>query len=509
MENMETVPTSMTTYDEMFAWFGQSPLTEIESRIKEMTNESERCAYALMLGIHVNNPDIVRYYSQLVDINDLLQPAGNITSLLQYAMKCRKLSNDNNVNFKKNNFHCFFQIEMERPKNQIVNVLLDEGISISGDDYLIASYYGIEEIVSDYLYRGENICYKSDRRIEEYNIFIDDNALIIATESNQHKIVQLLLSNKTSIVSDYNLANIALCNACGSRNSEIVKLLISDSRHEDYINYKDEKGYTALIYAASCTDNNRVVELLVRKYSCDINIATNDGLTALICIMSHKKPDEAMAERIRILKIMIRRNVQISGIEFLLACAKGYECIVDAYIARGGNPHIMVQSVPTYDEWPYALSIRNNTCALWNACNMSQNICVIRSLLSSGSYGMKQIGDLDMLEDWDFYGNRSYYMHTSAYPYYEDVYNPWIKEIERLKIQFIDRIWDRRKYFLIFLLRNNHLDPAVTQRVMGKLSKKARKHLNKIPITYNKCTAMTKVYQMQHLVFIRDIMSFL
>lgn len=494
---MESDSTPMPSYDEIFTSLNND-FAAFKSRLDGGTNESERSVYSLLFGIWANTPDIVRHFYELVNVNDFIQPVGNITSVLQFAMKCSRLVNGNYINDKSPYF------EMNRRMNQIVDVLLDEGISISGDDYLIACYYGIEEIVSDYLYRGENIHYKSDRRREEYNIYKNDGALVISAENNQHQIVKLILSNKTDAMRDSDHGSLALFTACGNNNYEIVKLLISDSRHEDYINYKDEKGYTALIHAASCVDNNRVVELLVQKHSCDINIATNEGLTALMCLMSHREPKKRRTASIQILKIMIERNVHISGTEFLLACAEGYKCIVDAYISRGGYTHFMLQTVPTFSEWPLELNIRKNESALWNACYSSENICVIHSLLSSGSYGMKQIGDLDMLKDWDFEGSGS----QTIYEYY-DALDLWTRGIMRLKIQFIDRIWDRRKYFLIFLLRNNHLDPAATQRVLGKLSKKARKKLNKIPVTYNKCTAMTKVYQLPHLVFVRDIMSYL
>jgi hypothetical protein len=498
---------STLSYDKIFAWLEISSQHEIHARVNETVDENERFVYSLLIGLSVNNPDIVRQYCRLVNTYELIQSTGNITSVLQFAMKYRAIFKD--VNIKNQDYLYYSHYQMEETLNVITNVLLDEGVAITGEDYLIACYHGIKEIVSDYLYRNEDINYKSKKRIDEYGIRINDDAIVIAAENNHVEIVQLLLSKNIDILCDFNIGT-PLFSACCGRFIEIVKLLLSDRRHESYINYRDEEGFTPIILAASVTDNIHVCELLVRKYSCDINAANNEGLTALICIMSSLKPNK-QTDRIRLLQTMIERNVHISGIEFLLACFHGYECIVDAYISRGGDPHFMLQTVPSYSACgcPGHIPIVANKSALWNACFGQQNIYIIDRLLMTGSYGMKHIETLDMLEDPMHDWNRESLLNGTRLFSHRLPMNSQKNEWSWLKSKFITCIWDRRKYFLLFLIRNNYLDPAVTQRVLGKLSRKTRRKLLKIPTISAPQSAMTRVYQMPHLVFVREIMSYL
>jgi hypothetical protein len=91
---MESDSTPMPSYDEIFTSLNND-FAAFKSRLDGATNESERSVYSLLIGIWANTPDIVRHFYELVNVNDFIQPVGNITSVLQFAMKCSRLVNGN------------------------------------------------------------------------------------------------------------------------------------------------------------------------------------------------------------------------------------------------------------------------------------------------------------------------------------------------------------------------------------------------------------------------------
>lgn len=94
---------------------------------------------------------------------------------------------------------------------------------------------------------------------------------------NNLDIVKKLINNGANIYVKHNHRNL-LMESCSWRNIEMVKYILEYTNID--INYTDNYGQTALMYAVYALDID-IVKLLVSKFNIDILIEDNDGNSAL------------------------------------------------------------------------------------------------------------------------------------------------------------------------------------------------------------------------------------